>query len=193
MMKVKIKYFLLLCLIALSCSSAGSGGEDKFIEINFDPSSLESPNFHYVNPAKHFSFTVTPGGGESDSSENCTAVTWEGRLGQNDFYGFAVEKDDFHLILYFPKQGSGFNKEGIPFTLEPPSRQGVAPASGQYIAVMRNGNTVYKNPQDQVSLSIQHSTPDSNLTTINMTTPIVFDTPTTTVVTQSGLMTLRAY
>ena len=186
MIKVNIKHFLSLCLIAISCSSAGSGGEDKFMQINFNSSYADI----IANSAKRFSFTVAPtvpGVPTSDAGSDCVAVTWEGRLNKNDYYGFAVGKDDFHLILYFLKQ------DAVSGTTLNPAPSGLAPSQGEYVAVMRYGNTIYKNPQNSTSITLTF-TPNGNLTEIVMTGSIIFELPTTATVTQSSPpMILRPY
>jgi len=183
MLKTNIKYFLFLCLIALSCSSAGGDGEGQFMQIDFN--SLYTD----INSAKEFSFDLSTGGTISDSGENCVAVTWGGHLNKNDYYGFAVEKDNFHLILYFPQQGITFETKSLT-----PAPEGAAPAFGQYIAVMRYGNRIYKNPQNPITLDIQnYSTADGDLTKIDITTSIIFNTPASITVTQNGPMVLKPY
>ena len=169
MIKLGIKCCLLLCLmVALSCNSSGNNNEDKFIQINFDSS----------HTMTHKEFSFTGGVSVSDSGYACAAVTWEGRLNKRNYYGFAVGKDDFYLILYFPKEG---NLIGAPsFQLEE-AKEDTAPASGEYTAVMRYGDAIYKNPQGPITFTIEstvvstNETPPGNAENTKITmTPITF-------------------
>ncbi|MCL1911648.1 MAG: hypothetical protein FWG13_05540 [Leptospirales bacterium] len=142
------------------------------MQINFDSG--------YTMTHKEFTFS----GGVSVplvSGDDCVAVTWRGSLNKTDYYGFAVGMDGFHLILYFPKTVDASKTES--YTLDP------APAPGGYIAVMRNGNTIYKNPTSPITLTIEPTGSEGN-TKITMT-GLGFTSPPLAAI--SGSMILRPY
>ena len=169
MIKLSVKCCLLLCLlIALSCGSSGGNNEDRFMQINFDSGYTMT----------HKEFTFSGGVSASDSGDNCAAVTWEGSLNKTDYYGFAVGKDDFHLILYFPKRDGTFGTKIL--------------RAGEYTAVMRYGDEIYKNPQSDITLDIAPAGSDGN-TKITITGSLDFVLPVPITVTASNPMILRPY
>ena len=196
MIKTNIKYFLFLCLIALSCNSSNNDNSDSFIQVNFD-----SP---YTMTHKQFSFTVG-GVSVSDLGKDCIAVVWDGHLEKNNYYGFAVEyrptpfvsSGYFYLILYFPKTGftSGDTLSPAPVDTDP--------APGQYVAVMRYNDKIYKNPQGPITLDVTtldittatalgHADSEGNAK-IEMAGTITFNSPVSIAVTANPTMILAPY
>jgi hypothetical protein len=158
---------LLCCAAALlfaACNSSGNDEDDKFRQIDFNAT-------YALLPAKQFSFTSPA---VTASGEDCLAVTWEGELERDEYYyGFALGTPDnsFNLIVSFPKS----NELKL---------YGSQTLAGQYTAVMRYNNEVYKDPITPLTINIYREWSTDTIITMNS---ITFTYPSTVILTPDSV------